>query len=95
MRISKVKASLVEGVKYNWTVLKTETESGLHGCGEATNWPGSPLVEAACQHAGEFIVGLGARRIDFIWTKIYRDMNRVGEGACSQPSVLLILRCAT
>jgi galactonate dehydratase len=59
--------------------LKLETDTGLHGWGEATNWPGSPLVEAACQHVGEFIVGLDARQIDFIWTKIYRDMNWLGQ----------------
>jgi len=76
--ISKVKTWLVEGSKYNWTLLKIETEDGLHGWGEATNWPGSPLVEAACQHVGDFILGFDARRIDFIWTKIYRDMNWLG-----------------
>jgi len=79
MRISKVKTWLVEGSKYNWTLLKIETEDGLHGWGEATNWPGSPLVEAACQHVGDFILGFDARRIDFIWTKIYRDMNWLGQ----------------
>lgn len=80
MRIEKVKTWLVEGIKYNWTLVKVETEDGLHGWGEATNWPGSPLVEAACQHVGEFILGLDARKIDFIWTKIYRDMNWLGQG---------------
>lgn len=79
MRISKVKTWLVEGSKYNWTLLKIETEDGLHGWGEATNWPGSPLVEAACQHVGNAILGFDARRIDFIWTKIYRDMNWLGQ----------------
>jgi galactonate dehydratase len=79
MRITNVKTFLVEGIKYNWTLLKIETDAGLHGWGEATNWPGSPLVEAACQHVGDFITGLDARRIDYIWTKIYRDMNWSGQ----------------
>ena len=60
MRITKIKKWLVEGVKYNWTLIKVYTDSGLTGIGEATNWPGSPLVEAACRLAGE-IEGL---RID-------------------------------
>lgn len=79
MRISKVRTWLVEGIKYNWTLVKVETDNGLYGWGEGTNWPGSPLVEAACQAVGEFIVGLDARKIDFIWTKVYRDMNWLGQ----------------
>ncbi len=79
MKITAVKTFLVEGIKYNWTLVKVETDSGIHGWGEATNWPGSPLVEAACQHVGQFVIGHDARRIDFLWTKIYRDMNWLGQ----------------
>lgn len=79
MKITNVKTFLVEGIKYNWTLVKVETDSGLHGWGEGTNWPGSPLIVAACQHVGEFITGLDARQIDFIWTKIYRDLNWLGQ----------------
>ncbi|MCY3867264.1 MAG: hypothetical protein OXG68_17655 [Chloroflexi bacterium] len=57
MNISAVKTYLVEGIKYNWTLVKVETEAGIHGWGEATNWPGSPLIEAACQHVGQFVIG--------------------------------------
>lgn len=79
MKITNCKTFLVEGVKYNWTLFKIETDSGLHGWGEATNWPGSPLVEAACRHVGDFIYGQDARKIDFLWTKVYRDMNWLGQ----------------
>ncbi len=79
MRINGVKTWLVEGIKYNWTLVKVETDAGIHGWGEATNWPGSPLVEAACQHVGRAVLGMDARRIDFIWTKLYRDMHWLGQ----------------
>ncbi|MBN8711338.1 MAG: galactonate dehydratase [Verrucomicrobia bacterium 61-8] len=79
MKITNCTTFLVEGIKYNWTLLKIETDAGIHGWGEATNWPGSPLVEAACRHVGEFIVGQDARRIDYLWTKVYRDMNWLGQ----------------
>jgi galactonate dehydratase len=36
--------------------MKIETDAGIHGWGEATNWPGSPLVEAACNHVGNVIL---------------------------------------
>jgi galactonate dehydratase len=79
MKITNTKTYLVEGLKYNWTLFKIETDSGIHGWGEATNWPGSPLIEAACKHVGEFIIGQDARRLDYLWTKIYRDMNWLGQ----------------
>jgi len=36
--------------------MKVETDAGIHGWGEAANWPGSPLVEAACNHVGNVIL---------------------------------------
>lgn len=79
MKITNTKTFLVEGLKYNWTLFKIETDSGIHGWGEATNWPGSPLIEAACKHVGDFIIGQDARRLDYLWTKVYRDMNWLGQ----------------
>jgi galactonate dehydratase len=79
MKITNTKTFLVEGIKYNWTLFKIETDSGLHGWGEATNWPGSPLIEAACKHVGDFIAGQDANRLDYLWTKVYRDMNWLGQ----------------
>ncbi len=78
MKITDVKVWLVEGVKYNWTLLKIYTDTGHTGVGEATNWPGSPIIEAAAKHVGERIIGLDPMRIDFIWTKLYRDLNWIG-----------------
>lgn len=79
MKITNTKTFLVEGLKYNWTLFKIETDSGIYGWGEATNWPGSPLIEAACKHVGDFIIGQDARRLDYLWTKVYRDMNWLGQ----------------
>jgi galactonate dehydratase len=78
MKITEVKVWLVEGIKYNWTLLKIYTDEGLTGVGESTNWPGSPIIYHAARHAGERIIGLDPTRIDFIWTKLYRDLNWVG-----------------
>jgi len=78
MKIEKVEVWLVEGIKYNWTMLRITADNGLTGVGEATNWPGSPLVYHAAQHLGERIIGEDPRRIDYIWTKLYRDLNWLG-----------------
>jgi galactonate dehydratase len=83
MKITDVKVWLVEGSKYNWTLLKIYTDTGHTGVGEATNWPGSPLVYHAAIHAGQRIIGLDPMRTDFIWTKLYRDLNWVGPHGAS------------
>jgi galactonate dehydratase len=83
MKITDVKVWLVEGIKYNWTLLKIYTDEGLTGVGEATNWPGSPIIYHAAQHVGERIIGLDPTRIDYIWTKLYRDLNWVGPTGAS------------
>ncbi|MGL1892939.1 MAG: mandelate racemase/muconate lactonizing enzyme family protein [Spirochaetaceae bacterium] len=87
MKITDVKVWLVEGIKYNWTMIKIYTDEGLTGVGEATNWPGSPIVEAAAIHAGERIIGMDPLRTDYIWTKLYRDLNWVGPYGASMCAI--------
>lgn len=78
MKITDVKVWFIEGIKYNWTLLKIYTDEGYTGVGEATNWPGSPIIEAAAKHAGQRIIGLDPMQTDYIWLKLYRDLNWVG-----------------
>ncbi len=87
MKITDVKVWLVEGIKYNWTLLKIYTDEGYTGVGEATNWPGSPIIEAAAIHAGERIIGLDPMKTDYIWTKLYRDLNWVGPYGASMCAI--------
>lgn len=78
-KIEAVKCWLVEGLKYNWVLVKVFTSDGITGVGEATNWPGSPLIEAACRFVGSLLVGEDPTRIDYIWTKLYKDMHWLGQ----------------
>ena len=87
MKITEVKVWLVEGVKYNWTLLKIYTDTGHTGVGEATNWPGSQIVEASTRELGERIIGLDPMRTDFVWTKLYRDLNWVGPYGASMCAI--------
>jgi galactonate dehydratase len=87
VKITDVKVWLVEGVKYNWTFLKIYTDTGVTGVGEATNWPGSQIVEAAARELGQRIIGLDPMKIDFIWTKLYRDLNWVGPYGASMCAI--------
>lgn len=79
MKIDRMNTWLVEGRAYNWTLVKIYTDSGITGIGEATNWPGSPMVAAACEYIGDYIIGEDPTRIDYIWSKLYRDFNWLGQ----------------
>ncbi len=79
MKIERMKTWLVEGRAYNWTLIKIYTDSGITGIGEATNWPGSPMIASACEYIAEYVVGEDPRRIDYIWSKLYRDFNWLGQ----------------
>jgi galactonate dehydratase len=87
MKITDVKVWLVEGVKYNWTLIKIYTDTGHTGVGEATNWPGSPVVFEAAKHIGKRVIGLNPNNIDFIWTKLYRDLNWIGPYGASMCAI--------
>ncbi len=80
MKITDVKTWLVEGAAYNWTLIKIFTDVGLTGIGEATNWPGSPMIASACQFIGQYLIGQDPSRIDYIWTKLYKDFHWMGQG---------------
>lgn len=79
MRITEVKSWLVEGIKYNWVLIKVYTDKGVTGIGEGTNWPGSPMVLEACRRVGETVIGEDPTRIDYLWTKLYRDFSWIGQ----------------
>ncbi len=87
MRIEDVSVWLVEGIKYNWTMLRITTDTGHTGVGESTNWPGSPIIQAATRHVGERVIGLDPMRTDFIWTKLYRDLNWIGPYGASMCAI--------
>jgi galactonate dehydratase len=87
MKIDKIDVWLVEGVKYNWTLLKIYTDEGYTGVGESTNWPGSPIIETATKHAAERIIGMDPMQTDFIWTKLYRDLNWIGPFGASMCAI--------
>lgn len=67
MKITEVKTWLVEGLKYNWVLIKIETDEGLTGIGEATK---SPIVELACSFVGTLLKGKDPTRTDNLWTKL-------------------------
>ncbi|MFV0431114.1 MAG: mandelate racemase/muconate lactonizing enzyme family protein [Alphaproteobacteria bacterium] len=78
MKITDIKVWHIEGIKYNWTMLKIYTDEGITGVGEATNWPESRAVFEATKSIAKRIIGEDPLRTDYIWSKLYRDLNWIG-----------------
>lgn len=82
--LKRIRTWLVEGRAYNWTLIKIYTDTGITGIGEATNWPGSPMIASACEYVAEYLVGEDASRIDFIWSKLYAISTGWGKRRAAQ-----------
>ena len=72
MRVSDVKIFLVGGSWRNWLVVKLETDSGIHGVGEATLEGKSKTVEAAVKELSRNLVGKDPFAIERHFQEMYR-----------------------
>src|SRR5919198_2050387 len=63
-----------------WTFVQIETDEGLSGFGEASNFPGngSLIVGDALRRVKEFVVGEDAADINRIWHRVFRKAAYLG-----------------
>ena len=88
MKITDVKAYVVEprgtatfsARERQWTFVRIQTDEGLTGWGEATNYPGrgSFLTAAAVEAQADILIGQDPNRIEPIWHQIYRRYTYLG-----------------
>ncbi len=57
MKISDIKTFVVDGAARPWTFVKVETDSGIVGWGDATEWDAFPGVVAMVEHMKPLVVG--------------------------------------
>jgi galactonate dehydratase len=89
MRITDVKAYPVvpatgrvsdSASKVGWVFVVVETDEGVNGIGECTNWPrrGDILVAKALQVVKDSVVGRDPNSIEEIWHDLYRNYTYLG-----------------
>ena len=63
-----------------WTFIKVETDEGISGVGEATNYPGggSLVIGNTVKAVREALIGENPFDIDRIWHKIFRRYTYLG-----------------
>lgn len=72
MQITDVRTFLVGGSWRNWLIVKVETDSGLHGVGEATLEGRSKTVETAVHELKRYLVGKDPYAIEKHFQEMYR-----------------------
>jgi galactonate dehydratase len=74
MKITAVKAVVVNAELRNWVFVKVETDQpGLHGWGEASLELMTRSVAAALEDLAPFVIGEDPTRIEHIYQKLYRQ----------------------
>lgn len=85
MKITDVKVYVVDpsgegSAETAWTFVQVETDEGVTGFGEATNYPGngSLIVGDAIRRVKEFVVGEDAAYVNRLWHRLYRKATYLG-----------------
>jgi galactonate dehydratase len=82
LKIAKVEPHLLTGIRgYGpWLFVRVETEDGVVGWGEGTNFPGVQPIATAVRNLRNVVVGESAWDIEKLWNKMYRYLYYNGMG---------------
>lgn len=71
---------LPSGVRVGWVFVAIETDEGITGYGECSNWPrkGDILVAHAVQTVKDSLIGRDPGHIEAIWQELYRNYTYLG-----------------
>lgn len=70
MKIKSVKTFLADGGFRPWTFVRVETDNGLVGWGDCTDWGGARPVAAMIEALEPYVVGEDPLNTDYIWEKL-------------------------
>ncbi len=87
MKITDVKVSLCEAAfdrkrlgQRSWVFVQVETDEGITGIGEATNWPGDIVVASAVKQLAPMVVGEDPFNVERVWQRLYDASSPYGLG---------------
>ena len=73
----------------NWLFVRVDTDAGISGWGEGSLQYKDAALEAEIADFAQFLVGLDPRRIEHIWTSLYRRVSWTG-GAVTMSAIAAI-----
>lgn len=82
MRITGVKTYVCEGYheRLKWVFVRVETDEGVVGLGDATNWPHGEIIAKAIQSYASLVVGESRFDIEKLWKRMYGALWPMGYG---------------
>lgn len=76
MKITNVKTFIVDGVFRPWTFVKVETDSGIVGWGDCTEWQAAYSVAGTVNQLGEIMIGRDPMAAEAAWWEMASFMVR-------------------
>jgi galactonate dehydratase len=73
MKITSIRPLICHAYRTNWVFVKVQTDSGLHGVGEATLEHRELTVAQAVRELERSLVGKDPHNIEALWHQVYRD----------------------
>jgi galactonate dehydratase len=87
VKITGVKTFIVDGVFRPWTIVKIETDSGIVGWGDCTEWQAYKSVAATVEQLGETMIGKDPMAAEAAWWDnagfMFRNRGGIGFKAMS------------
>ena len=80
MKISSIKTFVADGGFRPWTFVKIETNEGISGWGDASDWEASLATCRAVDFLGQFLIGLDPMNVEAIFWQNVNKYNRSSGG---------------
>lgn len=80
MKITDVKTYFCEGPwdQLKWIFVQVETDEGIVGLGDGTNWPSGEIVVKAIESLKPVVVGENPFDVEMLWNRMYRALYPMG-----------------
>jgi len=79
LKITRITPFLVDGVFRPWTFVKVETDEGIVGWGDCTDWDAAPAIAKMVEHLAEMVLGRDPMQVEDIWWDLsWRTQRQTG-----------------
>jgi len=79
MKITRVTPFLVDGGFRPWTFVRVETDEGIVGWGDCSDWDAAPVIAKMVEFLGEMVVGRDPMQAEDIWWYLsWRTQRQTG-----------------
>ena len=84
MKITDVHVYVVQGSheRMSWVLVNVETDEGVVGLGDATNWPHGVIIAKTIECLKEHVIGENPFNIEKLWKKMLPNATSMLMNCC-------------